>query len=28
MIIGRSSTYFLFCMPIRNPRWPPPQYID
>ena len=28
MIIGRSSTYFLFFMPIGNPRWPPPQYID
>ena len=25
MIIGRSSTNF---MPIGNPRWPPPQYID
>ena len=25
MIIGRSSTKFLFYMPIRNPRWPPPQ---
>ena len=28
MIIGRSSTKFLFFMTIRNPRWPPPQYID
>ena len=28
MIIGRSSTIFLFFMPIVNPRWPPPQYID
>ena len=28
MIIGRSSTKFLFFMPIGNPRWPPPQYID
>ena len=28
MIIGRSSTKFLFVMPIGNPRWPPPQYID
>jgi hypothetical protein len=28
MIIGRSSTNFLFFMPIVNPRWPPPQYID
>jgi hypothetical protein len=27
MIIGRSSTRFLFFMPIGNPRWPPPQYI-
>jgi hypothetical protein len=27
MIIGRSSTKFLFYMPIENPRWPPPQYI-
>jgi hypothetical protein len=27
MIIGRSSTEFLFYMPIGNPRWPPPQYI-
>ena len=27
-IIGRSSTNFLFFMPIGNPRWPPPQYID
>jgi hypothetical protein len=27
MIIGRSSTTFLFYMPIGNPRWPPPQYI-
>jgi hypothetical protein len=25
MIIGRSSTKFLFYMSIRNPRWPPPQ---
>jgi hypothetical protein len=25
MIIGRSSTNFLFYMPIGNPRWPPPQ---
>jgi hypothetical protein len=24
MIIVRSSTHFLFFMPIRNPRWPPP----
>ena len=28
MIIGRSSTKFLFFMPIGNPRWPPLQYID
>jgi hypothetical protein len=28
MIIGRSSTFFLFFMPIGNPRWPPPQYKD
>jgi hypothetical protein len=28
MIIGRSSTKFLFFMLIGNPRWPPPQYID
>jgi hypothetical protein len=28
MIIGRSSTKFLFFMPIENPRWPPPQDID
>jgi hypothetical protein len=28
MIIGRSSTNYMFFMPIRNPRWPPPQYID
>jgi hypothetical protein len=28
MIIGRSSTKFLFFMPIGNPRWPPPQAID
>ena len=28
MIIGRSSTNFMFFMPIGNPRWPPPQYID
>ena len=26
MIIGRSSTNFLFFMPIGNPRWPPPQH--
>ena len=24
MIIGRSSTNFMFFMPIGNPRWPPP----
>jgi hypothetical protein len=28
MIIGRSSTQFLFFMPIGNPRWPPLQDID
>jgi hypothetical protein len=28
MITGRSSTNFMFNMPIGNPRWPPPQYID
>jgi hypothetical protein len=28
MIIGRSSTKFMFYMPIGNPRWLPPQYID
>ena len=28
MIIGRSSTKFLFSMPIGNSRWPPPQDID
>ena len=28
MIIGRSSTKLLFFMPMGNPRWPPPQYID
>ena len=28
MIIGRSSTNFLFFMPVGNPRWPPPQGID
>jgi hypothetical protein len=27
-IIGRSSTKFLFLMPIGIPRWPPPQDID
>jgi hypothetical protein len=27
MIIGRSSTKFGFCMPVRNQRWPPPQDI-
>jgi hypothetical protein len=24
MIIGRSSTYYMFFMPIGNPKWPPP----
>ena len=28
MIIGRFSTNNFFSMPIGNPRWPPPQYID
>jgi hypothetical protein len=28
MIIGRSSTHFMFFIPIGNPRWPPPQDID
>jgi hypothetical protein len=28
MIIGRSSTNFMFFMPIGNPKWPPPQDID
>jgi hypothetical protein len=28
MIIGRSSTKFMFFISIGNPRWPPPQYID
>jgi hypothetical protein len=28
MIIGMSFTKLLFFMPIRNPRWPPPQDID
>ena len=28
MIIGRSSTKFMFFMSIGNPRWPPPQDID
>jgi hypothetical protein len=27
MIIGRSSTKFLFFMPIGNPRWLSPQVI-
>jgi hypothetical protein len=27
MIIGRSSTNFLFFIPIGNPRWLPPQVI-
>jgi hypothetical protein len=27
MIIGRSSTKFMFFMPIGNPRWPLPQDI-
>ena len=28
MIIGRSSTKYMFCMPIGNPRWPPPEDKD
>jgi hypothetical protein len=28
MIIGMSSTKFMFFKSIGNPRWPPPQYID
>ena len=28
MIIGMSFAKLLFFMPIRNPRWPPPQDID
>ena len=28
MTIGRSSTQFVFFMPIENPIWPPPQDID
>jgi hypothetical protein len=28
MIIGRSSTKFLFFMPTGNPRWPPLQDMD
>ena len=28
MIIARSSTNPVFFMPIGNPRWLPPQYID
>jgi hypothetical protein len=28
MIIGWSSTKFMFYKSIGNPRWPPPQYID
>ena len=28
MIIGRSSTKYMFSMPIENSCWPPPQYID
>jgi hypothetical protein len=28
MIIGRSSTKFLFLMSIGNPRWLPPEDID
>jgi hypothetical protein len=28
MIFERSSTKFMFFMPIGNPRWMPPQDID
>jgi hypothetical protein len=28
MIIRSSSANFMFFMPIGNPIWPPPQYID
>ena len=28
IVIGRSSTKFMFFMPIENSRWPPPQDID
>jgi hypothetical protein len=28
MIIGKSSTKFMFYMPIENSRWPPPQDIN
>jgi hypothetical protein len=28
MIIGKSSTKFVFFIPIGNPRWPPLQEID
>jgi hypothetical protein len=28
IIIGRSSTKFLFFMPMENSRWPPPQDLD
>jgi hypothetical protein len=28
MIIGRSSTKFVFLMQIGNPRWPPSQDIN
>ena len=28
MIIGRSSTNFMFFMPIGNPRWPPLHSIN
>ena len=28
MITGRSSKNFIFFMPIGNPRWLSPQYID
>ena len=28
MIIGRFSTKFMLFYVDRNPRWPPPQFID
>jgi hypothetical protein len=27
MIIGRSSTKYVFFMSIGNPRWPPPRHL-
>jgi hypothetical protein len=28
MIIGRSSTNYMFFMPIGNPRWLPPRHLE